>query len=87
MNHHEPDTTEPMRAIFRGLQDLLEAAAPSMRSDNPQRYQDAMAAVASGRASFAAKVSTSPAIVTLTIAEPEGEHDLVSFVWTGQSFQ
>lgn len=81
--NHEPDTAAPMRAIFKGLQDLLEAAAPSMRSENPQRYADAMQMVASGRASFAAKVSTDPGIVTLTITCPEGDTDLVSFIWSG----
>lgn len=81
--NQEPDTGKPMEAIFLALQELLEAAAPSLRHDYPQKFADIMQMVASGRASFSAKISTSPAMVTLTITSTEGEHELVSFMYSG----
>lgn len=77
--NHTYQADQAMRAIFAALQDLLELAAPSMREQSPQIYADAMTMVASGRASFAAKVSTSPATIMLTLDLPDGEKHLVAF--------
>lgn len=77
----ERATDASMRSIFRALQELLEIAAPSMREESPELYAHAMQMVATGRASFGAKVSTSPGQVTLTLDHPEGETSLVSYMY------
>ena len=77
----DPDVEKPMRAIFAALQELLEAAAPSMRRNSPQQYASAMEMVATGRASFGAKVETSPSQVTLTLTHADGVLEIVSFLF------
>lgn len=72
-----------MADIFRGLQALLEAAAPGLRNEDSSKFARILELVASGQASFGARIATAPECVTLTIAHELGEQDLVSFFYGG----
>ena len=74
------NTQMHMEAIFDSLQQLLQEAAPTLRQEHPQEFAQTLELVSSGRGSLAARITTSPAAVTLTIHTADGEHSIVTFM-------
>jgi len=74
------NTLQHMECIFDSLQQLWREAEPTLHQENPGEFARTLALITSGRASFAARITTSPAAVTLTIHTPDGEHSMVTFM-------
>lgn len=72
-----------MAGIFAGLQALLNEVGPGLRNEDPHKFAHILELVASGEASFGARIATAPGCVTLTLITELGEQDLVSFFYSG----